>query len=63
LAERDLAKQLGGYEQISSLAPEELFEKLGQFEEYYGKEFLQNGLENLQLRDQKWLSPPGKAVH
>jgi hypothetical protein len=53
LAERDLARQLGGYDRISLLSPEELFEKLGQLEEYYGEEFLQNGLENLQLRDQK----------
>ena len=63
LAERDLARQLGGHERISTLSPEQLFEKLGQLEEYYGEEFLQNGLENLQLRNQKWLSSPGKAVH
>ncbi len=63
LAERDLARQLGGYERVPTLSREELFEKLGQLEEYYGDEFSQNGLENLRLRDQKWLSPPGKAVH
>ena len=63
LAERDLARQLGGDDRVSTLSPEELFEKLGQLEEYYGDEFSQNALENLQLRDQKWLSQPGKTVH
>ena len=63
LAERDLARQLGGDDRVSTLSPEELFEKLGQLEEYYGDEFSQNGLENLRLRNKKWLSQPGKTVH
>jgi hypothetical protein len=63
LAERDLAWQLGGYDRTRTLSPEELFEKLGELEEYYGEEFARNGLKNLQLRDQKWLSKPGKVVH
>ena len=63
LAERDLARQLGGDDRVSTLSPEDLFEKLGQLEEYYGDEFSQNGLENLRLRNKKWLSQPGKTVH
>lgn len=63
LAERDLARQLGGFDRVVALSPEELFEKLGQLEKFYDEEFSHNGLENLQLRDQKWLSQPGKTVH
>lgn len=63
LAERDLARQLGGFDRVVALSPEELFEKLGQLEKSYDEEFSHNGLENLQLRDQKWLSQPGKTVH
>jgi hypothetical protein len=63
LAERNLARQLGGYDRIPLLSLEELFEKLGQLEEYYGDEFARNGLENLQLRDQKWSRRAGKTVH
>ena len=63
LAERDLARQLGGYDRIPALSKEEMFKRLGQLEDYYGDEFARNGLENLQLRDQKWLNQPGKVVH
>lgn len=63
LAERDLVRQLGGHDRIATLSPEELFEKLGKLEEYYGTEFSRNGLENLQLRYQTWSRQAGKAIH
>jgi len=63
LAKRDLLKQMGGPEKMVDMPKEEMLEKLFQLEEFYGDEFTQNGLENLQLRGRKWAGLMSKAVH
>ena len=63
LAERDLLKQMGGPEKMVNLPKEEMLEKLFQLEEFYGDEFVRNGLKNLQLSDPRWTGQMGKAVH
>ena len=64
LARKDLIKQMGGLEKAASLSLEERYTKMSQLHAYYGEEFSQNGLENLQLRGRVWSSgKSGKAFH
>ena len=63
LSERDLVRQVGGFDKIDALPVEERIIRLGRLMEFYGDELARNGLDNLQVSGKKRPPQIGKGIH